>query len=288
MRRVWLFAGWLALIGGARAEPVAVVDDAGAMIRLPAPAHRVVTLAPHLAELLVAAGGGSALVGVSRFTDYPPEAANRPLVGDAHALDRERLLSLKPDLLLVWRGGMAPEQIRSLMALGIPIYQNEIRNLDDIPRSLKQIGVLLGREAFADKAANTWRAQLTRISRILPAGRKPVPAFYQIWHDPLYTVGQGHWLNDVLGHCGARNVFAELPALAPPVSREAVLESGAEVVVLGSGSAEARAAWARFPQFPPESHQRYCVLNPDTTERPGPRLLEGVRALCRCLDDLNL
>lgn len=282
----WLALSLWALLNAAQAE-VVVRDDAGRDVRLPAPAQRVVTLAPHLAELVFAIGAGDALVGVSRFTDFPAEAATRPSVGDAHAVDRERLLALKPDLILVWRGGMAADRIAELEHLGFPVYQNDIAKLEDVPSTLTRLGRLLGREQAGLSAAAAWRGELAGLQR-QPRGGQPIPAFYQIWHDPLYTIGQGHYLNDFLAVCGARNVFAELKVLAPPVSREAVLHSGAQMVVLSSSSDDSRSAWARFPDFVPQKQQRFCPVNPDYSERPGPRLLLGVKQLCECMNRLGL
>lgn len=279
MVRAW--AALLLAAASARAE-LAVEDDAGQTLRLARPAERVVTLAPHLAELVAAVGGTAQLVGVSRHSDYPAEVAAKPSVGDAHAIDRERLLALKPDLLLVWRGGLSADRVEALRQLKIPVYQNDILKLADVASSLERIGSLLGRAEAGKAEAVRYRLALAEARRA-PRGGQEVPAFYQIWHEPLYTLGEGHWLNDFLRQCGARNVFGGLQALAPPVSREAVLRSGAELVVLGSVSAEAVAGWKAFPAFAPQKHGRFCVVNPDWSERPGPRLALGVRELCACM-----
>lgn len=276
---LWLLS---AAVCAAPETAVQVSDDAGETVRLEAPALRVVSLAPHLAEYVYALDAGSQLVGVSRHTDFPAEAATKPSVGDAHAIDRERLLALQPDLLLVWKGGMAPDRIRDLERLGIAVYQNDIHRLDDVASTLERLAVLLGRASDGLRVARTWRKQLQSLRRS-PAHGKPLPAFYQIWHEPLYTVGRGHYLNDFLSACGARNVFSHLPALAPPVSREAVLGSGARLIVLSSEDKTARTTWARFPAFFPVAHQRFCLVDPDHAERPGPRLLLGIAALCRCV-----
>lgn len=283
-RLAWLglWALATAAAGAAPQMAVEVLDDAGVQVRLDAPAQRIVSLAPHLAEYVYALDGGAQLVGVSRHTDFPAEAAAKPSVGDAHAIDRERLLALKPDLLLLWKGGMAPERVRELERLGIAVYQNDIRQLDDVASTLERLSVLLGRASEGQRAARRWRQRLQSLRRAPPHG-KPVPAFYQIWHEPLYTIGRGHYLNDFLSACGARNVFSNLPALAPPVSREAVLGSGARLIVLSSEDKTARTTWARFPAFFPVAHQRFCLVDPDHAERPGPRLLLGIAALCRCV-----
>ncbi|MBI2382307.1 MAG: ABC transporter substrate-binding protein [Gammaproteobacteria bacterium] len=283
--RLLLAAGLLLGMSAAQGE-VRVRDDAGQELRLAQPARRVVSLAPHLAEMVAALGGTAQLAGVTRFSDFPAELKDKPRVGDAHALDRERLLSLKPDLLLIWRGGLSQDRIEALKALHIPLYQNDITRLDDVAGSLERIGLLLGRGEVGRDAAVRFRAELAALRQAAP-GVEPVPVFYQIWHEPLYTVGAGHWLNDLLALCGARNVFAALPSLAPAVSREAVLATDVRAIVLSNASEEARSGWRRFPAFRPEREQRYCLLDADESERPGPRLLLAARELCQCTTRWN-
>ena len=146
-----------AALSAALAQPVAVTDDAGRVVRLAEPARRVVALAPNLVELAYAAGGGAALVGAIRYSDYPPAAKKLPRVGDAFALNLERIAQLRPDLVLVWRSGLPERQRDQLHAIGVPLYDSEIRSVDDIASTLHRLGVLLGTQDDADAAASRLR-----------------------------------------------------------------------------------------------------------------------------------
>ena len=208
---------WLALaagVGAATAQAVSIIDDSGHALTLPRPARRVVALAPHLTELAFAAGGGSTLVGVIRYSDHPEAAQALPRVGDAFALNLERIAQLKPDLVLVWRSGLPARQREQLRALQLPLYDSEIRHVDDIAATLRRLGTLLGTTSTADVAAaallQRWNQLQTRYS-----GRKPVRVFYQLWHEPLMTINGEHLIAQAITACGGVNVFAGA-ALAHP------------------------------------------------------------------------
>ena len=141
---------------------VTAIDDAGNTVTLPAPARRVVSLAPHVTELLYAAGGGAKMVGAVAYSDYPPEARQVPRVGDNRALDLERIAALKPDLIVVWRHGNAQQQLDRLRALHIPLFFSEPRKLDDVATSLTRLGVLLGTDATAQTAAAAYRRDIAQ------------------------------------------------------------------------------------------------------------------------------
>jgi hypothetical protein len=165
---------------------ITVTDDSGATVTLAAPAQRVISLAPHVTELLYAAGGGSKMVGAVSYSDYPPEAKQLPRVGDNKALDLERIVALKPDLIVVWRHGNAERQLERLRELHVPLFFSEPRRLDDVAVSLTKLGRLLGTSASADAAAATYRDDIAGL-RARYANRPSVSVFYQVWDRPLMT-----------------------------------------------------------------------------------------------------
>src|ERR1700744_3921814 len=139
------------LLGALRAHAaISVIDDTGATVTLPAPAQRVISLAPHVTELLCAAGGGAKIAGAVSYSDYPPAAKQLPRVGDNKALDLERIVALRPDLIVVWRHGNAQRQIEQLRDLHVPLFFSEPRHLDDIATTLTKLGQLLGTSSVAD------------------------------------------------------------------------------------------------------------------------------------------
>jgi iron complex transport system substrate-binding protein len=263
-----------------------LVDDSGAPVRLDAPAKRIVSLAPHATELLYAAGLGPALVGVSAYSDYPPAARALPSVGSLSALDLERIVGLKPDLVVAWGSGGSPAATSALRRMGIAVFVSDPRALADIAANLRKLGQLGGQPAQGEAAAHSFESGLAEL-RARYAGRRELSVFYQIWDEPLITVNGSHSLSEVLRLCGGRNVFADLPALAPTVSLESVLGANPQVI-FASGSDAQRPPfldhWRRWPQLRAALGGALYDIPPDLVQRPTPRLLEGATRICAALD----
>lgn len=247
-------------------------------------AERVVTLAPHLAELVCAVGACERLVGVARYTDEPG-ARDKPQVGDAFAVNAESLLALKPDLVLAWDGGTAPQLVQKLKALNIPVRWVAVRKLDDVAAALTGLGALVDRRAEAARAAADYRARLAAL-RERYRGRPPLRVFYQIEVEPMFTISRRSPIHEAIGLCGGVNVFAGLPQLAAPVSTEAVLAAGPDVIVFGRQdmSDEIRRFWQRWPLVRAVAHDQLYAVDANTLARQSPRVLDGVEELCRVLE----
>lgn len=276
--------GLLTLCANAIADPISVVDDAHHTVNLAAPAQRIVSLAPHTTELLFAAGAGAKVVGVSDYSDYPAEAKRLPSVGSSMSLDLERIVALKPDLVVIWGSGNIAAQVAKLRGAGIPVFESEPRNFEDIASSLEKLGNLAGTQSIAGSAANAFRARLTQL-QMQYQHRAPVTVFYQIWRSPLMTLNDEHLTSKVIQLCGGGNVFGKLTQLAPTVNTEAVLQANPEAIVSGSGdNDDALAAWRKFPQLLAVKRGNLFTLNSDTMTRGSPRILDGAEALCKQLD----
>ncbi|WP_088282672.1 cobalamin-binding protein [Ideonella sp. A 288] len=280
-----LVAALLLAAAGAQAAPVNVRDDGGQVLTLPAPARRVVAVSPHLAEMVFAAGGGDRLVGVMRYSDFPPEAARLPVIGDAFAVNLEAVAALKPDLLLVWRSGVNPRQQQRLRTLGVPVYESETTSVEGIADTLRRLGRLLGTEPAAEAAAAQTETAWAQL-RARHAGRPPVRVFYQLWHEPLMTVNQGHLIDQAIRACGGVNVFAQQPGLTPTVSWEAAVATNPQVVVTGAARDEPPhlEGWQRFSRVEAVQQHRLKVLDGHRLARMTPRFVEGAQALCSAID----
>ncbi|CAB3776196.1 Vitamin B12-binding protein [Pararobbsia alpina] len=282
-------AASLALVRAASAAAISVVDDSGATVTLDAPAHRIVSLAPHTTELVYAAGGADLIVGAVNYSDYPPAARQLPRVGDNQALDLEKIAAFKPDLLIVWRHGNAQRQIGALRALGIPMFFSEPKQLPDIAANLHKLGELMGTVPTADKAAQDFSAKIARL-RGQYARRPVVSVFYQVWETPLMTLNGDHMVSDVMRLCGGRNVFASLTPVAPTVSTEAVVAANPDAIVTGRyGDADPAALpksldrWKSWTELTAVSHRNLFAVNADWLDRPAPRLADGAAQLCEAL-----
>jgi iron complex transport system substrate-binding protein len=245
--------------------------------------ERLVTLAPHLAELVCAAGACEQLVAVSAYTDYPPEAAARPTIGDAYQVSLETLLSLRPTRVLVWDGGTPPERAERLRALGVRVETIAITRLDDIPQVLRQLGHSVGDPVVAEAAAVSFETRLAALRdryRDVPRLR----AFYQIDTQPVFTVSGRSPISEALQVCGADNVFADLGSIAATVSVESLIATRIDVVIHGAREREAIARfWSRLPLRegrPPVQ----IAIDADRLARASPRLLDVLEPLCAALD----
>ncbi|MHB0974430.1 MAG: cobalamin-binding protein [Thiobacillus sp.] len=273
----------LLLAASAQAAAIHLRDDAGQTLDFSRPPQRIIALAPHLTELLFAVGAGAQVVGVDGASDYPKAAQALPRVGDFSRISFERILALKPDLVVVWLGGNRAADIHRLKQMNVPVLQTEATRLDDVARLLRLIGQASGHAGEGAAAARDFSARLAAL-RVKPGRKPPLRVFYQVWDRPLMTVGGTHWISDALALCGARNVFADLRALSPVVSREAVLQRAPELIVSGSDAPDMRRAWQRFASLPAVRNQAFARVDADRLHRLTPRLIEGVSELCAAVD----
>lgn len=273
----------LGLAGTAQAR-VAVVDDEGRTVELAGPARRIVSLAPHLTEQLFAIGAGDLIVGTTDFADFPEAAKSLPRVARAHSVDLERVSATRPDLVLVWGSGFPPAMVDAVRRLGVPTFVSEPARLADIATSLERLGALTGRSA--ERAAADFNAKLAAL-RDRYRGRREVRVFYQVWNDPLMTLGGRHVVSEGIALCGGRNVFAGLAPIAPRVSTEAVLAADPEVIVTaepGARSSGALAMWQRFERITAVRRMLLVTLDADRINRHGPRIVDEIAVLCEAID----
>ena len=273
----------LALAGTVHAR-VAVVDDEGRTVELAQPARRIVSLAPHLTEQLFAIGAGDLIVGTTDFADFPEAAKGLPRVARAHSVDLERVSAVRPDLVLVWGSGFPPATIDAVRRLGVPTFVSEPARLADIATSLERLGTLTGRSS--ERAAGTFNAKLAAL-REQYRGRRAVRVFYQVWSDPLMTLGGRHLVSEAIALCGGRNVFAGLAPIAPRVSIEAVLAADPEVIVTaepGAAPSGALSLWQRFERITAVRRNLLVTLDADRINRNGPRIVDEIAVLCEAID----
>jgi iron complex transport system substrate-binding protein len=284
MKHLWMTA-FAALALHAQAA-ITVLDDDGKPVTLPKPAQRIVAMAPHVTELLFAAGGGAKIVGAVSYSDYPEAAKRIPNIGSNRQIDMERVIAMKPDLIVVWMHGSSERQVDELRALGIPMFHSEPRKLDDIAASLQKMGKLMGTEAVAEPAAAALRKELGAL-RAKYASRPPVRMFYQVWDKPLYTLNGAHIVSDAIRACNGVNIFAPLKVTAPIVSVEAVLQEDPEAIFsTGEGSRNDGGVdlWKPFTNMTAVKRNNLFRIDGNLLNRAGPRMVAGTAALCEKLE----
>ncbi len=280
-----LFFAFGVLIAAPAFAGITLRDDLGNKVVLPAPAKRIVSLAPSVTEIVYAAGAGSKLVGVSAWSNWPAAALKLPRVGDAFRVDLERIVALKPDLVIAAASATPVAARDALARLGLSVLLVSPHKLGDIAREIRLVGEAAGTEPVADRAAAAFLRERDRLAAAY-AMRKPVSVFYEISATPLYTIGGRQIISQVLALCGGKNIFADLGKLAPVVSRAAVLARNPQVIMTGGGDPRATdllADWKRWPWLTAVKNGNLFVVPGDVLGRASPRILEGAVAVCRDL-----
>lgn len=268
----------------AAASQLSVRDDSQRTVTLARPAQRIVSLSPHTTEMLFAIGAGAVVVGVVQFSDYPPEAQSIPSVGSGLSVDMERLVQLQPDLVVAWHSGNSASQLKQMRELGLTVYESEPLGFDAIASSLERLSVLTGTTVQGQQQAAVFRARLAALSERYRAAR-PVSVFYQVWRAPLMTLNRSHPVSHALKLCGARNIFEDLPQIAPTVGIESVIQADPDIIIASGGEqGDLLGQWRRFPTMKAVKSDNMKVIDGALMNRSGPRILDGTEILCRELD----
>ncbi len=265
---------------------IEVTDDSGDPIRLAQPARRIISLAPNLTELLFAAGAGTKIVGTVSHSDYPAAASQIPLIGDSFNLDIEAIITLQPDLILLWQSGTGEPAWRKLKALGLTVYRAEPDTLEKIATSLERFGQLADTSAIANNHSRELREQIAQLGKRYT--HKPViQVFYQFWDKPIYTVNGQHLISHIIELCGGQNIYADLGTLTPRINPESVLERNPEVII-ASGEDETPPVWLdywkQWPELTATQRNQIFYIPPDYLQRHTSRVMTGAKRVCEYID----
>jgi iron complex transport system substrate-binding protein len=270
---------------GASPQTHEVTDEAGRRLRLPDKIDRVVSLAPNLTEIVFAVGAGNRLVGRTRYCDYPAEAKGAAEVGDTLKPSVERIIALKPQVVLVSTASQLEAFTKQLDAQNISVYVTNPQSLDDVFRSIQTLGDLFGEHERSAGLVATLRKRAEAVTAAT-SQVKPARVFYQVSGEPLYTIGRDAYLTDLIRRAGGVSVTADVPGAFPRFSDEAALASRPEAIILPSGgsmgSANSTVA-APLKNSPAVLNNRVYKINDDHLSRPGPRLVDGLEEMARAL-----
>ncbi|MCZ6733684.1 MAG: cobalamin-binding protein [Gammaproteobacteria bacterium] len=262
---------------------IEVQDDAGKIVSVAKPARRIVSLSPHATELLFAAGAGPYVVGVAAYSDYPQAAGDIPRIGDASGLNLEKIVGLRPDLVVAWKSGNPPRVVKRLEELGIPVFRSEPRSMGDIAENIEDLGMLADTLDVARRESADFRLRYSDL-RSRYAHRKAVGVFYQIWHNPLMTVNGQHLISDVIQLCGGINVFSNLPTLTPQIDIEAVLQANpTAIVAAGFNDSTVLDGWKKWTYVDAVKKDNLFLIPFNLIARQSPRILDGAERMCAAL-----
>ena len=270
---------------------VKVYDDEDNVVTLKEHASRIVSLSPHITEILFSSGAGGKIVGAVPYSDYPEEAKIIPRVSAYPALDIESIISLKPDLVIVWASSSAnnKKHVKKMKSLGLTVFMSEPKEAVDIFNTIKKFGKLAGTSNVAEKSAGFFLNEYNNL-KFKYAKKEKIKVFYQFWNKPLMTVNDQHLISNIINLCGGVNVFSNLYSLTPKVSVEAVIASNAEVIIAG-GKKDKEEKWAsEWEQWLPltkAKNNNIYFIEPDLLSRMGPRILQGADKICQALDKVR-
>jgi iron complex transport system substrate-binding protein len=266
-----------------RAGAIVVVDDAGDTVHLARPARRVVSLVPATTELLFDIGAGPAVVGRTRWCNYPAEAKAVPDLGDGIRPSVEAIVDRHPDLVVLYRSGQNAGAAARLRDLGIPTVQYAVDRLSDVSRVSGALGTLTGHGAGADSLSRAFTASLDSVSTPDSTGPR---ILILAWDQPPMTIGAGSFQSELLVRAGGRNLFADLPASSGTVSIEAIASRNPDAVLV---TAEGEPQFARRPEWqvvPAVRDHRFVQVRHPAMSRPSPRAPEVIRELHASLRSL--
>jgi iron complex transport system substrate-binding protein len=262
-----------------------VTDEAGRRVRLPVKIDRIVSLAPNLTEIVYAVGAGDRLVGVTTYCDFPAAARTVEKIGDTMHPSIERIIALKPQIVLVSTASQLEAFTKQLDDQQIAVFLTNPQQLEDVYRAIENLGKLFG---DVDKTTTLMIELRRRADAVENATRqaKPLRVFYQVSGSPLYTIGREAYLTDIIRRAGGISVTAEVPGAFPKYSDEAALAARPEAIILPTGgsmgSANSEVAGA-LRNSPAVMSDRVYRINDDHLSRPGPRLIDGLEEMARAL-----
>lgn len=257
---------------------IKVIDDTGNAVTLASPAKRIVSLAPHLTELLFSLNVGSRVVGTVRFSDYPEAAKSIPVLGDAFAISLESIVSSEPELVVAWHTGGANNIIERLRTLGIPVYVNEALALKSIARSIKSLAVLVGKAEYGETLALKFEYEISRLQEVYVGTNKKV--FFQISDQSLFTINDSHLIGQAISVCGVQNIFGDSPIPVPIVSKEGVLAADPEIIMISQPIDSERSPWIEKWSEIEGYADRIRLIDPALISRPSLRMSKGIKELC--------
>lgn len=265
-------------------KALSVTDYENQLVALRKPARRIIALAPHIVENLFSAGLGDKVIGVVDHSDYPDAAQNLPRIGSATGISLEKIIALKPDLVIYWRGGSDTKLADRLTRLGIPVYADNPRTLADISRSIRDFATLGGTTPTANARLTAFETTLQTLNAQRAMNINRVSVFYQIGHQPLRTLNGQHFVTDVITLCGGRNIFAHEDSIAPIVSLEALLAADPDIILVGThdlAALQPPPRWLTLKSLWATQEKQYHAINPDWLHRPTLRTGLAAKAVCQ-------
>lgn len=250
------------------------------------PAQRIIALSPHIVESLFAIGAGEQIVGTVNYADFPKQALDIPRIGGHHGMQIEKILQMRPDLVISWRSGNKAEDIEKLKSLGLKVVYSEAKNIDGVADELRRFGQLTGHGKKAEQLALEYSAKLLKLRQTYQ-DKSAISVFYQLWSEPLMSVNKNTWIHQLIQTCGAVNVFAENSTNYPQLSIENVVVANPEVIIMPQEKSEKpqpKVNWQQWQMIPAVKNNKFMQVDADLIHRFSQRMLIGLQDMCEKIE----
>lgn len=247
---------------------------------------RIVALAPHIVENLYAIGAGDLIVGTLDYADYPQEATKIERIGGYNGISIEKLLMLKPDMVIAWKNGNQAEDLAKIKRLGIELYLSDPRFIEGVASEILKLGQITGHIEQSKKVAETFTAKLNAI-KVTQKDKTTLTGFYQLWPEPMMTVSKNTWINQLIETCQVTNVFANSDTDYPQISIENVIVTKPQVIIIPDEKSKRvmpTVNWQQWPEIPAVKYEQFISVNADLLHRFTPRMLDGLAQMCDKVD----
>tara|TARA_B100001063_G_scaffold80974_1_gene75352 strand:- start:951 stop:1799 length:849 start_codon:yes stop_codon:yes gene_type:complete len=247
---------------------------------------RIVALAPHIVENLYAIGAGDLIVGTLDYADYPQEATKIERIGGYNGISIEKLLMLKPDMVIAWKSGNQAEDLAQIKRLGIELYLSDPSSIEGVASEILKLGQITGHIEQSKKVAETFTAKLNAI-KVTQKDKTTLTGFYQLWPEPMMTVSKKTWINQLIETCQVTNVFANSDTDYPQISIENVIVTKPQVIIIPDEKSKRVIPtfnWQQWPEIPAVKYEQFISVNADLLHRFTPRMLDGLAQMCDKVD----
>lgn len=266
------------------AFPLTVTDAAGRKVTIQKQPDRIASLVPSATEIIFALGLGPKVVAVDQYSDYPPEAKQKPQLGSYLKPDLERLVAATPDLVLA-TGVHIKEIVPQLEARKLTVAVVDAQNLDQVLTSIGLVGTMTGAQAAAAKLTSDLRGRIDAVATRVSGA--PRPRVYVELDATLFSVGPGSFVDDMVRRAGGQNIAADAQSQYPQLSQETIIQKDPQVILVTHddqqgtiAAVRARPGWDKVSAV---KDNRVVVLDPSLTNRPGPRVVDGLEAMAKAL-----
>ena len=277
----------LVLMRGASASQTTYIDEMGREVNIPVNPKRIVSLAPSITETLYFMDLGDRVVGVTQFSNYPEEANTKPKVGSYININIEKIISLKPDLIIAIADGNKKASVDTLQRLGYSVYAVNPKCVSDIFKTIENIGKITGCAVKAGNLVTGLRKRSDYIEKTTKDIQRP-RVFIQIGINPIITVGKETFHNDLIRMAGGYNISGHEKAKYPQYSIEEVLLNAPDIIIIssmhrGGGFERRKQEWMHWKNIPAVSNGSICVIDSDLIDHPSPRIVDGLEELARLI-----